>query len=475
VLVLAHGIATREALPIPFWLAQWGAALVLLASFALLGVVWRSARFESAGGRPAPGWVQALADSPVTFAVLRALGILAAVVTLVAAIAGPATAVTNPAPTWLYVWLWVGIVPLSLLLGPVWRWLNPLRTIAAGLARLSGDPDERAARPYPPRLGYWPAAIGLAAFAWLELIYERRAEPQAVLIFLCLYGLAQLGGAMRFGSAWFARADGFEVWSELLGRMAPLGRLDGSRAQADDSVPVREGSVDGPVVWRGPLAGLAGVRPEPGLVAVLSILLGATAFDGISSSSWWGDLAAGRGELGAMALGTAGLAVVTGLVAGSYLLAARASAALAGRPAAQPVGAGAPVPPVEDRAPAGAEVAGWFAHSLVPIAAGYTIAHYFSLLVWQGQAGYILASDPLGRGWDLFGTISWQIQLDTIPPTTIAVVQVAAIVLGHLFGVVAAHDRAVAVFGAERARRSQYPLIAVMVAFTLAGIALLLR
>jgi hypothetical protein len=459
--ILAHGIATREALPIPFWLAQWGAALVLLASFALLGVAWRSARFESAGGRPAPGWVRALADSPVTFAVLRALGLLAAVVTLVAAIAGPATAVTNPAPTWVYVWLWVGIVPLSLLLGPVWRWLNPLRTIAAGLARLSGDPDERAARPYPPRLGYWPAAIGLAAFAWLELIYERRAEPQAVLIFLCLYGLAQLGGAMRFGSAWFARADGFEVWSELLGRMAPLGRLEPG----------------GPVVWRGPLAGLAGMRPEPGLVAVLCILLGATAFDGVSSSAWWGDFAAGRGELGAMALGTAGLVIVTGLIAGSYLLAARASAALAGRPAAQPVGAGAPVPPGEDgpRAPAATEVAGWFAHSLVPIAAGYTIAHYFSLLVWQGQAGYILASDPLGRGWDLFGTISWQIQLDSISPATIAVVQVAAIVLGHLFGVVAAHDRAVAVFGPERARRSQYPLIAVMVGFTLAGIALLLR
>ena len=103
------------------------------------------------------------------------------------------------------------------------------------------------------------------------------------------------------------------------------------------------------------------------------------------------------------------------------------------------------------------------------------IAHYFSLLVWQGQAGDILASDPFGRGWDLFGTGGWAIDFDVAPPITIAIVQVAAIVLGHLAGVVAAHDRAVALFRLGWAGRSQYQLVAVMVAITMAGLALVLR
>jgi hypothetical protein len=114
-----------------------------------------------------------------------------------------------------------------------------------------------------------------------------------------------------------------------------------------------------------------------------------------------------------------------------------------------------------------------FIHSLVPIALGYTVAHYFSLFVFQGQAGYILASDPLGRGWDLLGTGDLVINYAAVSIATIAVVQVTAIVIGHVIGVVAAHDRAVGLFSGEDKTRAQYSLLGVMVMYTVGGIALL--
>jgi hypothetical protein len=113
-------------------------------------------------------------------------------------------------------------------------------------------------------------------------------------------------------------------------------------------------------------------------------------------------------------------------------------------------------------------------HSLVPILIGYTIAHYFSLFLFQGQAGYILASDPFDRGWDLFGTADWKINLLLVSTTAIAVVQVCSIVTGHVLGVVVAHDRAVATFPRRNTLRGQYPLLVTMVFYTLGGIALLL-
>lgn len=116
---------------------------------------------------------------------------------------------------------------------------------------------------------------------------------------------------------------------------------------------------------------------------------------------------------------------------------------------------------------------GLYAHSLVPIAAGYAIAHYFSLLLLDGQATWILASNPFGRdGVDLFGTYGNAIDYTAVSPRTIANVQIGAIVLGHVLGVLLAHDRAVRT--PHRATTGQLPLVAVMIAFTVGGLSLLL-
>jgi hypothetical protein len=319
--------------------------------------------------------------------------------------------------------------------------LNPFRPLAGALDRVAGNPDPTHLRPLPDRLGYWPAAAGLAIFAWLELVYEDRLQASTILTFTVVYALAQLGGATRYEPGWFDRGDAFEVYAALIARLSPLGRR-----------------ADGRLVLRNPLANLAITPTGPGLTAVVCVLLGATAFDGITRSRWWLALTANQNEPVHLLLGTTGLTLTIGLIAGTYLLAVGVAARLA-----------TPVPDDTDQ-----PLAHRFAPSLLPIAIGYAVAHYFSLLLHQGQAGYILGADPLGRGWDLLGTATWELNPRVVTPTTIAVVQVTAIVAGHVLGTIAAHDRAAEVFKGDRTLRAQLPLLGLMVAYTLGGIALLL-
>jgi hypothetical protein len=117
-----------------------------------------------------------------------------------------------------------------------------------------------------------------------------------------------------------------------------------------------------------------------------------------------------------------------------------------------------------------------FLGSLVPIALAYALAHYFSLLLIQGQVAITLASDPFGYGWDLFGTADYQVDATVISPNTIWYFQVAVLVTGHVFGLVLAHDRAVTLFNSPRtAIRTQYAMLALMVLYTVGGLWLLSR
>lgn len=432
-IVVAHGIGGRSDLPVPLWLAVYAAAAAVVVSFLVAVAFWPSPRLDERHGRPLPGALTSFADSPVTRAALRGLGVLALVAFLVTAWAGPPDSAANPAPTWFYVWFWVGLVPASVLLGPVWRLVNPLRVVVVATR---GRPllGERA-HGLVDRAGYWPAVASLAAFLWLELVHPEPDAPRTVALFVTAYAIVHAAAGALFGPRWFDRGDGFEAYSSLLARLAPIGRRDGR------------------LVVRNPLAGLAGLRPAPGTVALVCLLLGSTAFDGLSRTQPWRGLTIGTDTVTYVALGTVGMVAAVGLVAAVYHLALALT-----------------LPFVADR---GRPLPAVFAHTLVPIAVGYTVAHYFSLVVFQGQAGLLLASDPLGRGWNLLGTAGARIDYGVISVSTIALVQVAAIIAGHVVGVVAAHDRAVGLLSRRHTRRGQYPLLAAMVAYTSAGIALL--
>ncbi|MGH4023349.1 MAG: hypothetical protein ACRDRV_02060 [Pseudonocardiaceae bacterium] len=435
-MVLAHGIGTRSDLPLPVWLAALGAGTALMISFVALAMLWRGPRLNRDAGVPLPRALTRLADARATRLLLQGLALAAMVLVCVVGFIGPREAGLNLAPWAFFVTFWVGLVPASLLFGPVWRVLNPLRLLHTALAALLRIDPERGLRPLPEWLGHWPAAASLAVFGWFELVYPGRTEPAATAVFITGYALVHTSAALVFGRRWFERGDGFEVYSTLLGALSSLGRRSSDRA----------------LVLRNPLHGLETVPAGPGLTGVVVVLVGTTAYDGLSRTAWWqanvpyGVLNATLGLLCAMLL--------IGLVflLGTWSLVGPDAGSAAERPGPRPVA---------------------FAHTLIPIAAGYAIAHYFSLLIFDGQQALILASDPFADGANLLGLTGRTIDYTVIGTATIAAIQVTAILLGHLVAAVGAHDRAVRLLPGATAVRTQFPLLAAMIALTMGAVGLI--
>jgi hypothetical protein len=441
-LIPLHGIGGRGDLPVPLWLAIYSAGAAVVVSFFALAAFWSRPRFEVTAGKSLEllTWI---VDNLLIRWVIKLAGLVALALMLGAAWFGSSSPALNPAPTWLYVWIWVGIIPLSLLAGPIWRLANPFRTLAeltrTGFVRRTSYGKQPHYRRLPDGIAYWPAVGGLAGFLWLELVYPNGSEPLVVASFVTGYAVVNVAAGIVYGPGWFRIGDSFEVYAEVLARLSPLGR-----------------GTDGRLVLRNPLASLATMPQEPGIVALLCLLLGSTAFDGISRWSAWMQLTGELSRQQHSVVYTLGLATAVAIVSVLFVLAARTTGMARVRPGA--VGrAGLP---------------GAFVHSLVPIAIGYAVAHYFSFAMFQGQDGVLLATDPFGRGWDLLGTSGTRIDYAFLGTGVIAGVQIGAIVLGHVLGVVSAHDRAAELFRRRQLRRAQYPMLAAMVAFTAGGIAL---
>jgi hypothetical protein len=115
------------------------------------------------------------------------------------------------------------------------------------------------------------------------------------------------------------------------------------------------------------------------------------------------------------------------------------------------------------------------AHSVIPIIVGYITAHYLTYLVEQGQSTIIQLSDPMVTGDNLLGTGSWSVNYWlSFHPSLLAVVQVLAVVTGHVLGVVAAHDRAISLLPARHHVTGQIGMLLVMVGYTVSGLYLLM-
>lgn len=421
---LAHGLGGRSDLPISTSLATTAGAIVLAATVVLLNSRWRKPLFQGGETKSTENTRQ-----PSVFA-SQLVGLIGLSLLLVTAAFGSNDSSTNPAPTWLYVWIWVGVVPLSLLCGSLGPRFNPLRLLSA-LARSMFRPHGYTAHKYPQRLGYWPAAVSLFAFVWIELVKAEPDRPKTVLTFLILYCAFNVLGGVRYGEQWHARGDGFEVYSDFVAHLSPWRTLPGRLRFAN------------------PLRNLATLPTSNSANAVIFVLLGSTAFDGITRTRSWTELTEDVTSPFWLAIvGTLGLISAIGAVAVIY-----SGASYMSHPYAAPT---------ELRSTC--NFANAFSHSLLPVAIGYTFAHYFSLLLFQGQVGF---ASP-------FGTNAPSVDYSFISTTTIAFVQVGAILAGHVIGVIAAHDRAIAVLKPENKHAGQYPLIAAMVGFTMAGLALLL-
>ena len=222
--VFAHGIGGSKDLPIPLELTIAGAVAALTVSFTVLAIAWRTPRYDGdRTGRPAPARLARVVDSRAWFVGWRAFGMLAFGYTVMCAVGGEDSLI-NPLFGIFYVLLWVGFVPASLLFGPAYKAISPVRTINAAFAKLTGgDPDEGVFT-YPERLGYWPAAVGLYLFVWMELVYPFATELGPVRLWCAVYVAVMLLGGALFGNTFYEHADPFEVYSTLVSRMSVWGR-----------------------------------------------------------------------------------------------------------------------------------------------------------------------------------------------------------------------------------------------------------
>jgi len=444
--ILAHGLGGSSDLPVPYAFSVIGAAWALTFTFALVAFAWRRPRFDPLKpAHPLPAALTTLVDSRVTRGIAAATALAFAGWVLLAGLWGPQTQ-ANALLGVFYVLLWVGLVAISLLVGPVWRVISPVRTVYLLLQRIT---PERLARPrlsYPESWGYRPAAVGLFAFVWMELASPNPAALPWVRTWLLGYTVVLLVGAWLCGQRWFARVDPFGVYSMAVSRLSPF----------------RRDPQTGRIGIGNPFDHLLSLPIRPGVVAVLAVLLGSTAFDSFSSSVTWRNFADRLAKavhvvpvsVSLSALRTIGLLVFVAVVATTFSLAARATGGV----------------DREERR----SLPGELAHSLIPIVVGYIFAHYLSYPVERGQQAVSALADPLGRGWNLLGLGHLHVAyVLSMHPTVLAVIKVSSVVTGHIVAVIAAHDKALRLLPAGHQLTGQLTMMLVMVSYTFTGLYLL--
>lgn len=448
----AHGFGQRYELPVPLSLYLLGAAAAVALSFAVFGLFVQHTPAARAGKRydlltTPPG--RAIAHPGVLLA-LRAAGLALFIVTVLAGVIGASNPYRNIAPTLVWIVWWVGLAYVQAFVGDLWRLINPWRTLydaASRLYRRLGWGSELSLRlPYPSWLGAWPACVLLLGFSWIELISPNAAEPAFIARLAIGYSILTWTGMLAFGrDAWLQHGEVFSLVFGTLARFAPAEPKGGR------------------LLLR-PFG--AGLREAPPLststMAFVLLLLATVLYDGLIGTGEWAmiegalrPLLPGDGEATSMAIRTAGLVAIWPIFLTAYI----GISALMSR-----LGGGHP---------GTIEVAQRFALTLVPIAIGYHVAHYLVFLLVQGQYIIPLLSDPFGFGWNLFGTSGYRVDIGVVGARFAWYAAVAAIVIGHVTAVYLAHVKAIGLFEAPGAAlRSQVPLTALMVAYTVLGLSI---
>jgi hypothetical protein len=346
----------------------------------------------------------------------------------------------NPFAGSFYVLLWVGLVVLSVAVGPVWRVISPVRTAYRLGCRMFGRSASERARTYPASLGFVPAAVGLFAFVWLELASPQPDSISAIRAWLLCYVVIMVAGAVVWGDRWLTRADPFDAYSVVASRLSPFARDRRT----------------GRIVVGNPMNHLTTLPVRQGTVALLAVLLGSTAFDSFSDFPQWKDYvhSVGGGQAVASTLHTLALLIFVAVVYVTFTLSTRATGGMT--PAARQA------------------LPGKLAHTLIPIVVGYVLAHYLQYLVEKGQETVIALGDPLDRGWNVL----WLRDIHpeyvlSQHPTVAATLKVGFVLVGHIAAVIAAHDASLRLLPPRHQRTGQLALLLTMVGYTFLGLYLL--
>jgi hypothetical protein len=449
----AHALVGRKDLPVPAWLFAWGASLVLIISFALLSVAWTKARLQTEEWAPVAPWISRTVLNPVVEVICGLIGVGLFVLVLYAGFRGIEDPTQNFSIIFIFYTFWLGMVLVSVLFGDVFRAFNPWRALGrlvSGGFRLVAGQSAPAPFTYPDRLGRWPAVLGVLLFVWIELIAGGGAAPTPhdVAVGTVIYSVVSFACMALFGvEEWIGRGEAFSAYFGMFSRLAPF------EARGSE-LGIRK-FLTGAPQW----------AAVPGAAALVLVSIAVTSFDGaqegaLSGAIRWtfersSDLGFSLPNSFRIA-NTIWLLIVFAGISTLYWLGVQGMHTVRGSPRVRELGRS-------------------FAHTLIPIALAYLVAHYFSAFLYQEQAQFTyILSDPLGHGSDLFGTAGGGINYGIVGSNTVWYVQVAALVIGHVVALTLAHDRALGVYDNVRnASRSQYFMLAVMVCFTCFGLFLL--
>ena len=443
---LAHAADRGHVLLLPTDYYLWGGAMAVALSFLVLAIA-----------PPVP--LSRLAERRLHLGslptVLRPVSSLVCFLFLCALLAtgflGSRDPLSNPLPLVVWTIFWVGFTLLQGVAGNVSWWITPWYAPWRLFSRLLGKPSGYL--PLPERVGYWPAVLQFAGFAWFELVYPAPDDPERLAVAVLVYFSGNLVAMLVFGhEAWSRRG---ECLSVFLGMIARLGIVDAGRpAQGRRSLAL---CLPGARLVTAPALPLSGVL-------FLLLALGSVSFDGLMRTFFWLGLFGVNplefpGRTAVMGIGGLGLAATFLVLAAAFLAAVGAGERLAGR-----------------RRTGGS--AGLLVWSIIPISMAFHFSHYLTALVINGQYALAALSDPLMSGADLFGTAGMHVRAGVLMGADSAWIvwnlQAASIIAGHLLAVLVAHVIAWRIHGSARgAVRSQLPLAALMVLYTVFGLWLL--
>ncbi len=484
--VYAHGIGDRTELPVPLGYFLAGAGVAVALSFAVIGLFLKGVsehgsywRYNLLQHRALRLLLTGPALLPLKFLSVFLLGLV-----VVAGLFGDQTPTLNFAPVFVWIIWWVGMAFVAALVGNLWAVLNPWKALFEGAEALY-----RLFRPgrslslnvsYPKAWGIWPAVALFLGFSWLQDAFPQNSLPDRVAVMAIVYTVITLGGMAVFGKhRWLRHGEAFSVVFGFFARFAPTEArvLDPSPSRTCDGLcPSEERDcincyecfekAENRELNVRPLA--IGLSRNDGMtndaLAMVVLLLATVTFDGFSATSAWVYFQsyvvdAVSGSINYAAFNSLTLADTIGvlLFPAAFLLVFLLFSSFMSRAAEQGLGA--------------LEMARAFALSLIPIALAYNIAHFITYLLVQGQLIVPIASDPLGRGWDLFGTADYQIDIGVINARIVWFLSVAVIVAGHVLAVYLAHLAAFRLFkDRTTALNSQYPMLTLMVLYTVVSL-----
>src|SRR5215210_6080727 len=468
----AHGLGQSQNLPLPFWLYLFAAATVVLLSFVQISLLVNEAHalpFYPRRNLLEIGAVRAVLTSRPLLIGLRLLSVVLFLLVIISGIFGVQAPSANFAPTFAWIIWWVGLSFFTAFVGNIWPLINPWRVLfewAEGLARVVGlKRGLHLGEKYPESWGIWPALVLYAGFIWIENDFAGSATPLYIAVLAVNYSVLTWGGMLVYGKeSWLQKGEAFSVYFGIVGRFAPTEvrvsdpklchECSSKACQEEDGAGgcvncyecfAKAPPEDRELNLRPPAVGLSfAERVSPDRLVFVVFLLASVTYDSLLGTPPWvrfAYLTSLPEALGIVLVPLVFLGVYLGFVKLSQLL--------------------------SEGYVSFSQLAAAYVYSLVPIAIAYLLAHYYTLLLVQGQAIIALLSDPFGWGWDLFGTADYGINAALIGADTVRYSQVLLIVAGHVVAVYLAHVASLRVVRSPRLQtRMQYPMVALMMCYT---------